>query len=138
MHSHSCRFSTETHAVQNWSHQVLQVHCAQCCLLYSGFCILHPVLKLVIFGLREHLYFLSAINKLKLKPTVLVVSQLAYSVGDYSRWFKCQMLVSNYNANKISSLEWTEIFQICLLVLVGFYFCPLLTYHFIMKISLIS
>lgn len=79
------------------------------------------------------LYFLSAINEPKLKPAVLEVSQLTYSVRGYRGWFKCQIRVSNYNTNKISSLEWTEIFQIYLLVLVGFYFCPLLTYHFIMK-----
>lgn len=49
---------------------------------------------------------------------------------------KCQMLLSNYNINKMSSLEYSGIFQIYLLVLVGICFLDsLLTYHFIVKIS---
>lgn len=50
--------------------------------------------------------------------------------------FKCQMLLSNYNINKRSSLESTEIFQIDVLVVVGVSLGgdSLLTYHFILFI----
>lgn len=55
---------------------------------------------------------------------------VSYMVGDSVGVFKCQMLVSNCNSNKIS-LELTEYVQIYLLVLVGLFFILLLSTPFL-------